>query len=43
VTDAESAADVARAINAAEERIRKVVPEARYIFIEPDIRNAMLS
>ena len=38
VTDAESAADVARAINAAEERIRAAVPEARYIFIEPDIK-----
>ena len=38
VTDAESAADVARAINAAEERIREAVPEARYIFIEPDIK-----
>jgi cation diffusion facilitator family transporter len=38
VTDAESAAAVARAINAAEERIRAAVPEARYIFIEPDIK-----
>ena len=38
VTAAESAADVARAINAAEARIRAAVPEARYIFIEPDIK-----
>jgi cation diffusion facilitator family transporter len=38
VTAAESATDVARAINAAEVRIRAVVPEARYIFIEPDIK-----
>jgi cation diffusion facilitator family transporter len=38
VTDAETASGVARAINAAEERIRAAVPEARYIFIEPDIK-----
>jgi cation diffusion facilitator family transporter len=42
VTDAESAADVARAINDAEERIRAAVPEARYIFIEPDIKQVRL-
>ena len=40
VTGTESAADVARAINAAEEQIRAIVPEARYIFIEPDIKHA---
>jgi cation diffusion facilitator family transporter len=38
VTDTETAADVARAINAAEVRIRVAVPGARYIFIEPDIK-----
>jgi cation diffusion facilitator family transporter len=30
--------EITDAINAAEERIRATVPEARYIFIEPDIR-----
>jgi cation diffusion facilitator family transporter len=39
VTDTETAADVARAINAAEERIRAAIPGARYIFIEPDIKH----
>jgi divalent metal cation (Fe/Co/Zn/Cd) transporter len=34
------AADIARAIDAAEVRIRKAVPEATYVFIEPDIRRA---
>jgi cation diffusion facilitator family transporter len=38
VTDAETAGDVARAINAAEDRVRIAVPEARYVFIEPDIK-----
>jgi cation diffusion facilitator family transporter len=38
VTDTESAADVARAINSAEVRIRAAVPGARYVFIEPDIK-----
>jgi len=38
VTDSETAADVARAINAAEARIREAVPGARYVFIEPDIK-----
>jgi cation diffusion facilitator family transporter len=38
VGDAQSAAAVARAINAAEARIRAAVPEARYVFIEPDIK-----
>jgi cation diffusion facilitator family transporter len=38
VTEVETAASVARAINAAEVRIREAVPEARYIFIEPDIK-----
>ncbi len=33
----DSAADVARAIDNAEERIRKVVPTARVIYLEPDI------
>ena len=34
------AADVAKAIDAAEIRIREAVPEATYVFIEPDIRRA---
>jgi cation diffusion facilitator family transporter len=34
------AADVAKAIDAAEVRIREAVPEATYVFIEPDIRRA---
>jgi cation diffusion facilitator family transporter len=38
VTRSDSAAAVAEAINAAEVRIRAAVPEARYIFIEPDIK-----
>ena len=38
VTPTESAQVVAQAIDAAEERIRSVVPEATYIFIEPDIK-----
>jgi divalent metal cation (Fe/Co/Zn/Cd) transporter len=33
----ETAADVARGINAAEERIRAAVPIARVIYLEPDI------
>lgn len=36
-TDIQSAADLARAINAAEVRIRQVVPSAQYIYIEPDL------
>ena len=40
VAPMDSAQDVARAINAAEARIREAVPEATYIFIEPDIRRA---
>lgn len=32
------AADVASAIDAAEERIRAAVPDATYVFIEPDVR-----
>jgi len=31
---------VADAINAAETRIREAVPEATYVFIEPDIRRS---
>ncbi len=34
----ERAADLALAIDAAEVRIREAVPEATYVFIEPDIR-----
>jgi cation diffusion facilitator family transporter len=41
VAPMDTAQDVARAINAAEARIREAVPEATYIFIEPDIRRAM--
>ncbi|MGW1777247.1 cation diffusion facilitator family transporter [Streptomyces sp. NPDC002104] len=36
----DSAAEVARAINAAEARIREAVPIARVIYLEPDIFNA---
>ncbi|WP_406058803.1 cation diffusion facilitator family transporter [Streptomyces sp. NBC_01077] len=35
----DSAADVAHAINAAEERIRAAVPIARVIYLEPDVYN----
>jgi len=38
VTPTESAQEVAAAINAAEVRIRAAVPEAKFVFIEPDIR-----
>jgi cation diffusion facilitator family transporter len=37
VTATDSAAEVARAIDAAEERIRAAVPIARVIYLEPDI------
>jgi cation diffusion facilitator family transporter len=40
VTPTESARDVSVAIDAAERRIRDAVPEATYIFVEPDIRRA---
>ena len=40
VAPMDSAEGVARAIDHAEARIRSVVPEATYIFIEPDIRRA---
>jgi len=40
VAPLDSAQDVARAIDQAEARIRSVVPEAAYIFIEPDIQRA---
>ena len=36
----DSAAQVARTIDTAEERIRKVVPTARVIYLEPDIYSA---
>jgi divalent metal cation (Fe/Co/Zn/Cd) transporter len=36
----ESAADVARAIDAAERRVRAAVPIARVIYLEPDIYDA---
>ncbi|MFD3808820.1 cation diffusion facilitator family transporter [Streptomyces sp. NPDC058611] len=36
----DTAAEVARAINAAETRIREAVPIARVIYLEPDIYNA---
>ncbi len=37
VTHDDTAAEVARAINAAEKRIREVVPMARDIYLEPDL------
>ncbi len=37
VNGAETAADVAIAIDAAEARVRAVVPEARWIYLEPDL------
>jgi len=40
VPGSESAADVARAIDAAEKRIRAAVPIARVIYLEPDVRRA---
>jgi len=43
VPNAASAADVARAIDAAESRIREAVPIARVIYIEPDIYRASVT
>ncbi len=40
VPPAETAAEVAHAINAAEQRIRAAVPIASLIYLEPDLRNA---
>jgi cation diffusion facilitator family transporter len=40
VPAATTAADVAAAIDAAEERVRAAVPIARVIYLEPDLRNA---
>ncbi len=40
VTSTASAADVATAIDAAEQRVRAAVPIARVIYLEPDIRHA---
>ena len=40
VTATASAADVATAIDAAEQRVRAAVPIARVIYLEPDIRHA---
>jgi cation diffusion facilitator family transporter len=40
VTATSSAADVATAIDAAEQRVRAAVPIARVIYLEPDIRHA---
>jgi cation diffusion facilitator family transporter len=40
VTPNESAEDLARAINAAEARVREAVPIARVIYLEPDIFSA---
>ncbi|CAM5620397.1 Putative transport protein OS=Streptomyces griseus subsp. griseus (strain JCM 4626 / NBRC) OX=455632 GN=SGR_4512 PE=4 SV=1 [Streptomyces griseus subsp. griseus] len=37
----ETAAEVAAAINAAENRIREACPIARVIYLEPDIYNAL--
>ena len=37
VHHAETAADVAVAIDAAEARVRAAVPEARWIYLEPDL------
>ncbi|ACQ79482.1 cation diffusion facilitator family transporter [Beutenbergia cavernae DSM 12333] len=41
VPAASSAADVARAIDAAEARVRDAVPIARAIYLEPDLRRAV--
>jgi divalent metal cation (Fe/Co/Zn/Cd) transporter len=41
VPGSESAADVARAIDAAEVAIREVEPTARVIYLEPDLRRVM--
>jgi len=43
VPNAANAADVARAIDAAESRIRQAVPIARVIYIEPDIYRASVT
>jgi divalent metal cation (Fe/Co/Zn/Cd) transporter len=40
VTHDDTAAEVARAIDAAESRIRQAVPMARHIYIEPDLDRA---
>lgn len=40
VTATDSAADVARAIDAAEAAVREVEPAARVIYLEPDLRRA---
>jgi cation diffusion facilitator family transporter len=40
VTSDDTAADVARGIDAAESRIRQAVPMARHIYIEPDLDRA---
>ncbi|MDN3355530.1 cation diffusion facilitator family transporter [Actinomadura sp. DC4] len=40
VTSDDTAAEVARGIDAAESRIREAVPEARHIYIEPDLDRA---
>jgi cation diffusion facilitator family transporter len=42
VTASESAADVARAIDAAEVAIREVEPTARVIYLEPDLRREVV-
>jgi divalent metal cation (Fe/Co/Zn/Cd) transporter len=36
----DTAAQVAEAIDGAERRIREAVPEARYIFLEPDLQRS---
>jgi cation diffusion facilitator family transporter len=41
VPAASSAADVAEAIDAAEQRVRAAVPIARVIYLEPDLRHAL--
>ncbi|MGI8694330.1 MAG: cation diffusion facilitator family transporter, partial [Geodermatophilaceae bacterium] len=38
-----TAADVAASIDAAEQRIRAAVPIARVIYLEPDLRRAVVS
>ena len=43
VTGSTSASDVADAIDAAERSIREAVPEAKWIYLEPDIQRADLS
>jgi divalent metal cation (Fe/Co/Zn/Cd) transporter len=40
VTEAETGAQIAQAIDAAEKRVRSAVPIAKVIYLEPDIYSA---